>query len=218
MIRLYHCAAARSFRALWALEELALPYELVLMPFPPRALVPDYRTLNPLGTVPVLFDGEHRMTESAAICHYLGAKYGPSDLIVRPEESAFAEYLNFLHMGEATLTFPQTIVLRYTRLEPPERRATQAAEDYRIWFLSRLRAAASLTGTRYVCADRFTMADISFSYALLLATSLGLQNDFPETLVPYWEGLQQREGFKRALRAEQGDTPPQKAARRAGRP
>jgi glutathione S-transferase len=202
MIRLYHCAAARSFRALWALEELGLPYELILMPFPPRALYPDYRSLNPLGTVPVLFDGEHRMTESAAICHYLGAKYGPSELVVRPEEEAFADYVNFLHMGEATLTFPQTIVLRYTRLEPPEKRVAQAAEDYRIWFLSRLKAAASMCGERYVCADRFTMADISFSYALLLATTLGLQNDFPAKLVPYWEGLQRRQGFKRALRAE----------------
>lgn len=207
MIRLYHCATARSFRALWALEELGLPYELVVMPFPPRVLVPDYRTLNPLGTVPVLFDGEHRMTESAAICHYLAAKYGPSDLVVGPDESAFAEYLNFLHMGEATLTFPQTIVLRYTRLEPPERRAVQAADDYRIWFLARLKAAASMTGARYVCAGRFTMADISFSYSLLLATTLGLQNDFPEKLVPYWKGLQQRAGFQRAVRAEQADTP-----------
>jgi glutathione S-transferase len=59
-----------------------------------------------------------------------------------------------------------------------------------------------MCGERYVCADRFTMADISFSYALLLATTLGLQNDFPAKLVPYWEGLQRREGFKRALRAE----------------
>src|SRR6185295_7771555 len=157
MIKLYHCAAARSFRALWALEELGLPYELVLMAFPPRTRVPDYRSLNPLGTVPVLFDDRHRLTESAAICHYLGAKYGPSDLIVGPEEESFADYLNFLHMGEATLTFPQTIVLRYSRLEPPERRAVQAAEDYRIWFLSRLKAASSMAGEQFVCAGRFTM-------------------------------------------------------------
>jgi glutathione S-transferase len=157
--------------------------------------------------VPVLFDGEHRMTESAAICHYLGTKYGPSDLVVRPDEEAFADYLNFLVMGEATLTFPQTIVLRYTRLEPPERRAAQAAEDYRIWFLSRLKAAASMSGERYVCAERFTMADISFSYSLLLATTLGLQNEFPPKLLPYWEGLQQRDGFKRALRAEKQPSP-----------
>jgi glutathione S-transferase len=34
-IHLYHCADSRSFRALWALEELGLPYELTLMPSPP---------------------------------------------------------------------------------------------------------------------------------------------------------------------------------------
>ena len=204
MIKLYHCAAARSFRVLWALEELRLPYELVLMPFPPRSRFPDYRRLNPLGTVPVMFDGEQRMTESAAICHYLGAKYGPTDLIVGPQEVAFAPYLNFLHMGEATLTFPQTIVLRYTRLEPPERRAVQAADDYRIWFLSRLKAASSMTGERFVCADRFTMADISFAYSLLLATSLGMQDAFPAKLTLYWEAMQQREAFQRAKGREQG--------------
>jgi glutathione S-transferase len=202
MIKLYHCEAARSFRALWALEELRLPYELVRMPFPPRARFADYKSLNPLGTVPVMFDGTHRMTESAAICHYLGAKYGPSDLIVRPEEEAFAEYLNFLHMGEATLTFPQTIVLRYTRLEPPERRAAQAADDYRIWFLARLKAASSMTGERFVCADRFTMADISFAYALLLGESLGMLDEFPAKQIEYWRAMQQREGFRRALQAE----------------
>jgi glutathione S-transferase len=203
MIKLYHCEAARSFRALWALEELGLPYELVLMPFPPRARFADYRSLNPLGTVPVVFDGEHRMTESAAICHYLGAKYGPTDLIVRPDEDAFAEYLNFLVMGEATLTFPQTIVLRYTRLEPPERRAVQAADDYRIWFLSRLRAASTLTGESFVCAGRFTMADISFAYSLLLATTLGMHSEFPPKVTAYWQAMQQRDGFKRAIKAEQ---------------
>ncbi|HEV7910619.1 MAG TPA: glutathione S-transferase, partial [Methylocella sp.] len=36
MITLYHCAAARSFRPLWMLEELGLPYELKMLPFPPR--------------------------------------------------------------------------------------------------------------------------------------------------------------------------------------
>ena len=204
MLKLYHCAGARSFRALWALEEMRLPYELVRMPFPPRALVPDYKSLNPLGTVPVFFDGQKRMTESVAICHYLGAKYGPTDLVITPGEEAFADYLNFLHMGEATLTFPQTIVLRYTRLEPPERRAAQAAEDYRIWFLSRLKAATTLTGERFVCAGRFTMADISFSYALMLASSLGLAGEFPAKLAPYWDAMQQRDGFKRAKRAESG--------------
>jgi glutathione S-transferase len=202
MIKLYHCADARSFRPLWALEELGLSYDLIAMPFPPRVRVAGYRDLNPLGTVPVLLDGDHRMTESAAMGHYLGVRYGPTDLVVEPGEPAFADYLNFLHMGEATLTFPQTIVLRYTRLEPPERRATQAAEDYRVWFLARLKAASRMTGERFVCADRFTMADISFAYALLLADSLGMASEFPDKLIPYWESMQVREGFKRAKSAQ----------------
>jgi glutathione S-transferase len=153
-----------------------------------------------------MFDGESRLTESAAMGHYLGAKYGPTDLVVQPSEPAFADYMNFLHMGEATLTFPQTIVLRYTRLEPPERRATQAADDYRVWFLSRLKAASTMTGEHFVCADRFTMADISFAYALLLGETLGLSDGFPPRLAPYWQSMQSRPAFQRAKAAQA--TPP----------
>jgi len=67
VITLYHCAAARSFRPLWALEELGLSYELKMLPFPPRVFAREYLALNPLGTVPLLVDGDTRMTESAAI-------------------------------------------------------------------------------------------------------------------------------------------------------
>lgn len=204
VIKLYHCGNARSFRALWALEELGLPYELVLMPFPPRTRVENYLELNPLGTVPVMIDGAARMTESAAMIHYLGMRHGPTDLVVQPDEPAYADYLNFVHMGEATLTFPQTIVLRYTRLEPPERRAAQAAEDYRKWFFSRLRAASRMAGKNFVCANRFTMADISVAYALMLATALDLQYGFPRKVAAYWQAMQERAGFKRALAAQDG--------------
>ena len=93
---------------------------------------------------------------------------------------------------------------RYTRLEPPERRATQAADDYRIWFLSRLRAASGMAGDGFVCAGRFTMADISVAYALLLAETLGLAGDFPAKMTAYWQSMQAREGFQRAKAAQAG--------------
>jgi cytochrome P450 len=35
-ITLYHSVSARSFRPLWMLEELRLPYDLKMLPFPPR--------------------------------------------------------------------------------------------------------------------------------------------------------------------------------------
>ena len=67
MIELYHCHDARSFRALWALEEIGLKYRLHLLPFPPRVLQPDYLEINPLGTIPLLIDGDVRMASTSRI-------------------------------------------------------------------------------------------------------------------------------------------------------
>lgn len=204
MIELWHCADARSFRPLWALEELALPYRLHLIPFPPRVRQPDYLEHNPLGTIPLLVDGTTRMTESAAILDYLAHRYGPSPLAVAPDEADYGAYLDWLHRGEATLTFPQTLVLRYRMLEPEERRLPQVADDYARWFLSRLRSvdAALADGREHLCEDRFTMADISVGYALLLARTLKLDADFPPAIVSYWQRLTARDGFKAARAAQ----------------
>lgn len=199
MITLYHCIAARSFRPLWALEELGLPYELKMLPFPPRAHDRSFLTVNPLGTVPALFDGELRMTESSAICQYLGARYGDGTFDVAPADADFGAYLDWLHFGEATLTFPQTLILRYQRFEPPERQSPQVAHDYKRWFLGRLRTLEPvLDGRSALCGGRFTMADISVGYALLLAEYLGLASEFPPALARYLESLKTRPAFRRA--------------------
>lgn len=209
MTTLYHCADARSFRALWALEELGLPYELKLLPFPPRVLARDYLKENPLGTIPLLVDGETRMTESAAIVQYLATRDGPSVLSVEPGDPAYGAWLNGLHYGEATLTFPQTLVLRYTRLEPKERRNPQVAEDYGKWFIARLRGLeAKLAQSEWYCAERFTGADISVGYALLLATTLNLDGGFSPAIAEYWSRLQARDGFQAAKRSQASETTP----------
>ncbi len=203
MITLYHCAGARSFRALWALEELGLGYELKMLPFPPRIRAPDYLAINPLGTIPFLIDGETRMTESSAICHYLATRYGPSPLAVGVDEPDYGAYLNWLHFGEATLTFPQAVVLRYSRFEPEERRSPQVAADYSKWFLARLRAVEAATAkAETLCAGRFTMADVSVGYALHLAQFCRLDGEFGSATADYRRRLEAREGFRRALAAE----------------
>src|SRR6202142_1754164 len=203
MITLYHCAAARSFRPLWTLEELGLPYDLKMLPFPPRVFAKEYLALNPIGTIPLLLDGDTRMTESAGISHYLVARYGPTPLAVDVDEPDYGAFLNWLHFGEATLTFPQTLVLRYTELEPEERRNPQVATDYAKWFLGRLRAVEAATaGVEMLCAGRFTAADIVIGYALRLADNIGLAKDFGPNVAAYWQRLRQRDGFKRAVAAE----------------
>ncbi len=203
MITLYHCLSARSFRPLWALEEIGLPYRLAMLPFPPRALAPRFLDINPLGTVPVLFHDGVRMTESAAICQYLASRFSAGRLDVGLDEAAYGAYLNYLHFGEATLTFPQTLILRYAHFEAGDRRQPQVAEDYRRWFLARLRTLEPLLAEQqFLCADRFTAADISVGYALLLARHLGLEPRFTPSVAAYWQRLQSRPGYRSALAAQ----------------
>ncbi len=204
MITLYHCVSAQSFRPLWMMEELGLPYELRMLPFPPRVSARSYLDINPLGTVPLMIDGDTRMTESAAICQCLCALSSPTPLQVEPGERDYGAYLNYLHFGEATLTFPQTLVLRYSRFEPEQRRQPAVAEDYGKWFLGRLRTLEPvLANAAYLCAGRFTAADVSVGYALLLAQHLGLAVRFTPAVSAYWERLQKREAYLRALRSQE---------------
>ena len=202
MRTLYHCLSARSFRPLWTMEELGLDYQLVVLPFPPRQFKREYLKTNPLGTVPAFFDGDTRMTESAAICQYLVERYGPTPLKVEVSEPDYGAWLNFLHFGEATLTFPQTLVLRYSRLEPPARRNPQVAQDYARWYLARLRGIEQLVGAGHLCAGRFTVADVSVGFALLLGEYLGLAGEYSPAVQAYLAGLKARPAFQRAEAAE----------------
>jgi glutathione S-transferase len=124
--------------------------------------------------------------------------------MVGADEPAFGAFLNWMYFSDATLTFPQTLVLRYSQLEPEERRNPQVAGDYAKWFLGRLRAVEAATGNaETLCAGRFTAADIAVGYALRLADNIGLAKDFGPNVAAYWQRLQAREGFSRAVAAEQ---------------
>ncbi|QSI34457.1 glutathione S-transferase [Variovorax sp. RKNM96] len=200
MITLYHCPNARSFRVLWMLEELGVPYRMEMLPFPPRVLHREYLKINPQGTVPLLVDGETRMNESVAICQYLASLHAPTPLNVEPAEPGYGAYLNWLHFGEASLTFPLTLVLRYGLLEPEARRQPQASEDYAQFFSGRLRTLEKLLEAQdFVSAGRFTAADISVGYALLLANVLGQQERLGPAAQQYWTRLSSRAGFLRAM-------------------
>ncbi|WP_226633507.1 glutathione S-transferase family protein [Novosphingobium profundi] len=204
-MKLYHSDHTRSFRALWALEEVGASYELVMMPFPPRATTPSFKDENPMGTVPLFLDGDTRMTESSAICQYLAERHPEAGLAVAPGDARFGDYLNALHYGEATLTFPQAVYLRYSRFEPTERRLPQAAEDYRLFFRSRLRwLDTQLLRGAYVAGDAFTIADISTGYALMLARRIGIDDVLSPAQHDYLERLAQREGCQRALARQVG--------------
>jgi glutathione S-transferase len=183
-------------RPLWTLLELGLDHELVTLRFPPRVFEKEYLAVNPLGTVPLLVDGAIRMTESVAICQYLVERYGPSPLRVAPSDDDYPAYVDWLHRSDATLTFPLTLVLRYSALEPPDRRIPQVAEDYRKWFLGRLRCLeTALADREFLCAGRFTIADVCVGYALHLAEAIGVTEAFSVPVSRYWQRLKMRPAF-----------------------
>jgi glutathione S-transferase len=163
-----------------------------------------------------MIDGETRMTESSGICYYLGTRHGPTPLVVGVDEPAYGAFLNWMYFSDATLTFPQTLVLRYSELEPEERRNPQVAGDYAKWFLGRLRAVEAATANaETLCAGRFTAADIVIGYALRLAENIGLSKDFGPNVAAYWQRLQQRESYQRAVSAETLAGEQQQVARRS---
>ncbi len=198
MIELWHCKDSRSLRALWMLEEIGLPYRLHLMTFPPRLSDPSFLGVNVLGTVPYLIDGQTRMTESCAITQYLATRHG-GDLALAPDEAEYGDWLNWLHHADATLTFPQTLVLRYGRFEQRDRRQPQVVEDYTQWFFARLKLVNTrLEGADYLCAGRFTAADVAVGYALYLADVIGLGAHLKPQTRAWLDRLTARPAFQRA--------------------
>jgi len=198
MIKIWATQGSRAIRPIWTAEEMGLDYELTMMPFPPRVFMKEYLDVNMLGTIPYLTDGEVKMTESVAMSQYLAEKYGPTDLRVLPDEPDYPSYLNWLFHSDATLTFPQTVVLRYKLQEPGV--ADAAVDGYSRWFVSRLKLLeTTLEDREYLCSDRFTIADICVSYAITLADSLGIEQAFKPNIKRWTDMLFERAAYKKSM-------------------
>jgi glutathione S-transferase len=192
---------------LWALEEMGMDYDIEVLPFPPRFLQKEYLGTNVLGTVPFFTDGDTEMTESTGICHYLVERYAQSDFGIDVQHPEYGDYLNWLYHSDATLTFPQTLVLRYRELEPEERRLPQVVEDYGKWYIARLRRLdAHIVDREFLCDGRFTIADIAIGYALYLGKLQRLDGDYTPQVSDYLQRLTMRPAFQRAVAIGAPDT------------
>jgi glutathione S-transferase len=173
-----------------------------MLPFPPRFEAPEYLEISPLGTIPTLVDGDSTMTESCAIAHYLAEKGGASSLVVTPSKADYAEYLDFTYHADATITFPQTVYLRFAKFEV-DKGFEEAGHAYAKWFGKRLiKVETRLADREFLCADRFTVADICVGYALYLANRIGLAEYLTPRLTEYLAMLTEREGFQAASALE----------------
>ena len=204
MMTVYSAPNTRAIRVIWVLEEIGAKAEIKSMPYPPRKHAPDYFAVNPTGMVPLLIDGEVRLSESMAICDYLATKHG-SPLVVPPNDPERPQFLQWLWYGESTLMTPlsrlnivRQVERQFERKGGPEVDALIAgARDHVAERLEMLEQR--LEGRDFLAAGRLTLADISVSYPLHLVGMLGVDNLLGPRSVAYRERLRAQPAHQRAL-------------------
>ncbi len=161
----------RGIRVVWLLEEMGLDYTLRDVDL--LAGVKDdleFLAINPAGFIPAIQDGDVTMVESIAIMEYLIARYGPTPLAPNPHDPTFPAYQQFLHLGEAGLAASVYFVSGARNLAPTDQRDNWSARQAMNVFETRLSLVTQkLMHTPYLAGDQFTAADISVTYALMMA-------------------------------------------------
>jgi glutathione S-transferase len=204
MVTVYSAPDTRAIRVIWVLEEIGAKAEIRSMPYPPRQHAPDYFAVNPTGLVPLLIDGEVRLSESMAICDYLATKHR-SPLVVPTSDPERPQFLQWLWYGESTLMTPlsRLNILRQVERQVegkggPEVDALIAgARDHVAKRLEMLEQR--LEGRDFLVAGRLTLADISVSYPLHLVGLLGVDDLLGPRSVAYRERLRARPAHQRAI-------------------
>jgi len=194
----------RGFRVVWLLEEMGLPYRL--RPVDLLAGVendPDFLAINPGGFIPALQDGDVTMVESVAIMEYLIARYGKNStgapLAPAPHDPAFPLYQQFLHLGEAGLGSTIQLVVVSRNFAPEAERQNWGGRWSLEQFNNRLKLVTlQLAHSPFMAGEAFTAADISVTYALILAqkgggVALGAAE------MAYMARTTARDAYKRAL-------------------
>jgi glutathione S-transferase len=147
---------SRVSRVLWMLEELGEPYEFV----PIKLRSAEAYALNPSGKVPILLDGDVRITDSAAICVYLADKHAGKGMGANPGLAGRAEMDSWMHFAQSEFEAPLWNKLRHRFLLPQELRVDvgpAAAYD----FGNEVKALDKRLGDGpYALGERFSAIDI----------------------------------------------------------
>ena len=118
---------------------------------------PDYVAVNPRGWVPMIVDGETRVTETPAICLYLADRYGYGTLAPRLEEPARGPYMSWTVWATAVLEPASTLDGHEIATKRRQPGASASASWSASWRCCASVLAAGATGS---LGERFTAADV----------------------------------------------------------
>ena len=122
MIHLHHARGSRSFRVLWLLEELGLPYALTEYDFTDGSLrSPEHLARSPAGKVPALEIDGGTIFESGAIVLVLTEREGR--LAPKPGEAERTAFLEWLHFAETQAICLQNLNIQHNFIRPEAARS-----------------------------------------------------------------------------------------------
>lgn len=151
---------SRTFRVIWALEEMGLPYEL--NPASPQS--PEVLALNASGKVPVLQEDGETLTDSTAIITYLADKHGkltaPAGTLARARQDAMTQLC--LDELDAVLW----TAARHSFALPKEQRVPEIKPSLKWEFSRNLARIEQKIQGPFVMGDAFTIADIVLTHCL----------------------------------------------------
>ena len=202
MITIHHLGISQSDRVVWLMEELGLPYELKWYDRGADFLAPpEYRALHPVGTSPIIVDGDLVMAESTAIVEYLSGRYGEGRLSVPQESPEYPHYLFWMQFNnnlQSMLFIKMAVQSMGVELTDDNliMTTTQRREDGIYSALEqRLGASDYLGGPVFSCADIMSMFNLT-SLAMLGARTI--DEAMPNTKA-YLDRVTARPAYKKAM-------------------
>ncbi|MEO1493763.1 MAG: glutathione S-transferase family protein [Pseudomonadota bacterium] len=199
-MKLYFAPNTRAVRTAWLLNELGLDYDLERYQLGDKAMrAPEFTAISPNGRVPVLDDGDVRISESTAIAQYLVARYGDGRFAPAVESPEFPVYLQWLNYGEGMIMGPMGNYVVETILLPPERRSEEHAKRA-LKLMSRVLQAVDhhLEGRDYL-ATEFTAADTITGHACMMCARFGVDLSGMPNVAAYVDRLNARPALQDAM-------------------
>jgi glutathione S-transferase len=200
MITIYHLGVSQSDRVVWLMEELGLPYKLEWFDRGADGLAPqEYRDLHPVGTAPIIKDGDVILSESAAIVEYISQRYGNGMLSIAIDDAEYPEYLYWMQFNnnvQSAFFIKKALEAEAQSAQiKPINRVMQRREDAYFSYLNqRLGMVPYLAGENFSCADIMTVFNLT-TLPLFGGRSI---DDLPNVKT-YLERISQRPAYIKAM-------------------
>jgi glutathione S-transferase len=205
MLTIHHLNTSQSERVVWLCEELGIDYKLVHHQRDPvtRLAPPALRALTPMGTAPVMEDGDIVMGESGAIVEYIIHKYGGGRLTLKPDHPDYAHYLFWFHFANATLQPLMGRNMVINRLEISREENAFAAGTWERLERALKALDARLEKNQWLAGSEFTAADIMTVFSLTtMRVFMPVELGAYQNILAYLRRVQAMPGYQRTIKME----------------